>query len=164
MDTNTPKNDFRGYVYMYRTLVREPVFSHPPRWQVFCYLVFTASYRGTSYNVNGKRVSVGRGQIVIGRINTSAKLGMKESTFRNQIAWLEKQGYISRKRVDSAYSIVTITNYDVYNYMPEGGWTAGGQPSGQGSGVDKELQRKGLAAFDKLVVDSGEDSKGSSVG
>ena len=163
-DFPVARESYTGFIYIHRYLRNQPVYQNSNRWHVFCELVLTAAYCDTGRNVNGKYVPVKRGQVVVGRRNTAARLGMKESTFRNQIAWLEREGYISRKRVDNAYSLVTVTEYGTYNYMPERGGQRVDNGVDNGKPPSKALNRKGLAAFDKALQDNGVDNKGSRLG
>jgi len=79
--------------------------------RLFINLLLRANYQPKKW----KGMAIGRGQLVTGRKQLCLETGLSEQTVRTCLQRLEDTGEITRNST-SRFSIVTICNYDTYQY------------------------------------------------
>ena len=131
----------RGYVKLWRKSVDSAAWMDEGLWKVWCWCLFKANWEAKEVPIKVGRkifqVPVQAGQFVYGRHAASLELNMPESTVRNRMARLATLGNVDTES-DSNYSIVTISNWSVYD-DPE---NAKGQLVGQEEDKKRTQRRK----------------------
>ena len=103
----------QGWIKLHRKIIDNPVFTDSATLHLWIYLLARASHKKTSFIINGKIITVNRGQLIFGIHKCAAHTGITVKRIRARMALLETHGYLMRKRA-TKYSIITICNYDQY--------------------------------------------------
>jgi len=128
-----------GWIRLYRKTLFSAVFQNETLLKVWIWCLLRACHSAQTVSVKTGRgetlVNLQPGQFIFGRNSASKELKLPASTVRNKISQLEKMGNLS-VLLDSHYSIVSITRWDIYQSK---NWT------GKGQAKDRQTQNLGQA-------------------
>ena len=134
-----------GWFRLHRQLIDSQVFADAECLKLWIWLLSKASSKqrhvGMSIGRCRKIVSIAPGQCIVGRESAALALGWHPSTFRNRLKRIEAMGMISTQ-VNTHWSVVSITNWLVFQTKMEQSRTAEGQPIGQPTGQSKDTNKK----------------------
>ena len=104
-----------GWMKLHRSLLEKPMFEDAYTLQVLIYCLLRATYKDMCVKVGNQAIALKPGQLLYGRKSVSQKLGMGEGKLRGIMQFLEQNGTIAIESC-SRYSIVTIINWEKYQY------------------------------------------------
>ncbi|MCC8435438.1 DnaD domain protein [Brevibacillus sp. M2.1A] len=102
-----------GWVSLHRKILDSPVFQNEKLFKTFAWCLLKASHKEHEQMVGKQKVKLLPGQFVYGRKAAARELGMPESTVRNNIDFLKKDGCLDIK-TDSKFSVITVVNWGFY--------------------------------------------------
>ena len=108
----------QGWIKLHRQLLESVVFQNANLFQVWCWCLMRANHTETKILWNGNEVILKAGQFISGRFKGSKECHMNPSTFRNQIALLEKLGNLDSKK-DSRFSLFTVVKWSDFQHSNE---------------------------------------------
>jgi hypothetical protein len=103
-----------GWIKFHRKFIKWEWFKRPHMFHLFGYMLMMACHEDTPWN----GIILKRGQLAVGRHSLSANTGISAQSVRTCITKLKSTNEITIKSTNQ-YSIITIINYDHYNYLPE---------------------------------------------
>jgi len=104
----------RGFVRVYRKIVDGIVFSDPPAFHLFMYLLLMANHKsGYAY---GQKVK--EGQVLTGRKKLADAVAYSESGIEKIIKRLIKYGLLEQQAFNK-YRVLTIVNYQKFTYAEQ---------------------------------------------
>ena len=98
-----------GYVKLYRSLKNWRWYTDGPTLRIYIHLVLSANWKEGAF----KYSVIKRGQVVMSISKLSNDLKISQSTVARSLKKLKRTGEITSRRI-SNYSVITITDYDVY--------------------------------------------------
>lgn len=105
------------FVKLYRRSITSQVFQNAELWKVFCWCIMRANYKESWVPVTTGRgsteVLLQPGQFIFGRKEAAKTLRMKPSSVHDRIQKLRDMQNIVIQP-DTHYSIITITNWELY--------------------------------------------------
>lgn len=104
----------RGYVNIYRKIEDWGWYRDSNTSRVFIHLILETNHRDNVF----LGTLIKRGSVAISYDRIADKLGLTRKQVRIAMDHLKKSGEISTKRM-SKYLLVTLTNYDLYQYQDE---------------------------------------------
>jgi len=106
-----------GWIKLHRKAINSQVFQNDGLWKVWCWCLMKASHRdywaSTQTGRGMSEIKIKAGQFIFGRNASAKELRMKPSTVRNRMEKLKSIRNLDMQK-NSHYTIVTITNWDVY--------------------------------------------------
>lgn len=106
-------NDFRGFVYLHRKLLDNPIFKNQNTLQLFIYFLLKATHKEYTATVGDQFIDLKAGELVTGRKAIMRDTGMGEQTVRTTINNLKKLKFLTIKSTNK-YSVVTILEWNCY--------------------------------------------------
>ena len=100
-----------GWIKLHRKIQDWQWYSDSNTFRLFIHLLLSANHKPQSW----KGVVIGRGELATGRQSLSAQTGLSEQSVRTSLERLKSTNEITIKST-SKYSIVTIVNYDTYQF------------------------------------------------
>jgi hypothetical protein len=100
----------KGFIYLHRKLLENPVFDNPHLLKVWIWCLLKASHARHDVLIGRQNITLEPGQFIFGRAVAAEALKMKQSTVRNYMAYLERYQMIINNP-DNKYTLVTITNW-----------------------------------------------------
>ncbi len=100
-----------GWIKLHRKMLDWEWYGDGNTFRLFVHLLLTANHKPQSW----KGVVIGRGELATGRQSLSAQTGLSEQSVRTSLERLKSTNEITIKST-SKYSIVTIVNYDTYQF------------------------------------------------
>lgn len=104
-----------------------------------------AAWKKSSYH--GRGILPGQFGTVLSRLAES--LGVPRSTLQRMVTHLEEDGFLEVENVGNRFSIITITNWHIYQMSEGDAWATGGQPvvnqratGGQPSYKEEEVKKE----------------------
>lgn len=148
-----------GYVKISRELLEHPVVgvAYPERFALWCWLIGNACWKPKRFDVQGKTVTLKRGQICISQRELAKKLGLSRKAVRAALERFEGEEMIGRKKGPSggtSRAIITVCNYNRYQDVAEEAGPARGPRRAQ-EGPTKEEGKKGRKEDSSLRSESG---------
>lgn len=98
-----------GYIKVFRSLLGWRWFNKPETLSTFIYLLLTAKYTDTEW----QGITIKRGQIITKYPEICTNTGLSVAQVRTSIKRLKSTGEITHQTTNQ-YSLITITNYDLY--------------------------------------------------
>lgn len=98
-----------GWVKLHRKMLTWEWKNEPETLALFIHLLLTANYQETKW----RGVNIGRGQILTGRKKLSDETGLSQRSVRTSLTRLKSTNELTIKTT-SKYSIITITNWNLY--------------------------------------------------
>lgn len=112
-----------GWFRLHRKIIESQVFADPNALVVWIYILARAAHKDVTVFMSvghgvSKPVNLKRGQCVIGRLKGASACKMAPSTFRNALSRLGQMGMIEKqdKHQDKHWTVITITNWDTYQF------------------------------------------------
>ena len=109
-----------GWIKLHRKLIQTSFYKDSQTVHLAIHLLMKANHREVKVIFNNEEVSINRGSLITGRHALSKEIGIQESTVYRKLRDLEKVGF-SHTKSNNKYSIITIINYDSYNYNDKQG-------------------------------------------
>jgi len=103
----------KGWIKVHREILEHWISDDPDTLLVWLRLMLEANFEEKLKRFNGAMTTVERGQLIFGLNAFSEKTGISISKLRRILKELEADGMISRQKTNK-YSIISITNYDIY--------------------------------------------------
>lgn len=98
-----------GWVKLHRKILDWEWKNEPETLALFIHLLLTANYQNTKW----RGISIGKGQILTGRKKLSDETGLSQRSVRTSLTRLKSTNELTIKTT-SKYSIITITNWHLY--------------------------------------------------
>lgn len=103
-----------GWIKMFRKSIDSAVFCNANLWQVWCYCLMRANHESNhKFLWNGEEKTLQPGQFITGRFKGAKDCKMSPSTFRDQLAKLQKLKNLDITS-DNKNSIITIVKWTSY--------------------------------------------------
>ena len=102
-----------GWLKLHRELMDHWVSDEPESLAVFIRLICEANFTDARRQLNGRPVTIGRGQLVFSYDKFSGRSGVSVSKLRRIIKRLSDDNTINKQSF-SKYSVISITNYESY--------------------------------------------------
>ena len=101
------------YIYLYRSLIDDPILKKPVYFAVWIFLLLKARYRDAEVIWANEPVLCKRGQFVTTRGYISKECRVTENKVRSILSWLEKNHMLTVEATKTG-TMITISNYDKY--------------------------------------------------
>lgn len=131
-----------GFIAMQREALEHPLLQGGDRFRSFFWLISKACWKPTPFDINGKIVTLQRGQLCVSRSQLASAWGMSQSAVERFLSRLETEQMIGRA-TGQGRTVITICNYDKYQTPSERSEQATGQASGQRSDSDRTAKEQG---------------------
>lgn len=121
----------RGYVRLWRKTLDSGLLQHPTAWQVFGYLLMTATSKPHKRIIAGVMTEAKPGEVITGRERLAEKLGLSVQQVRTALNLLKKLEIITITSTNK-YSVISLVNWDAYQQERPAGQPAvppAGQPA-----------------------------------
>lgn len=102
-----------GWIKLHRKTLEHWIAKDAEYLKAWLIMLAEANFEDKSHLFNGSLILVKRGQLIFGLESYSDKSKVTISKLRTMLKLLEKDGMISRLKTNK-YSIISITNYDLY--------------------------------------------------
>lgn len=131
-----------GFVAMSRDALDHPLLKDGEHFRAWFWLVATACWKPTRYDVNGKIVTLERGQLSTSLRQLASAWGWSKSSVYRFLGRLKTETMIG---TDSGTGrlVITICNYDKYQTPPEQAGTPVGTGNGTGAGQERDTKEQG---------------------
>lgn len=114
----------KGYVKLWRKSVNSAIFTNPDLWKLWCMCLLKANYKQRYVSIDGitEPVKLHPGEFATGRYSLHAeyypKRNKKNKSPLTVWRWLEKLKNLEILNIKkyNKYSIITITNWEQYQY------------------------------------------------
>ncbi len=100
-----------GWIRLHRKIQDWEWYRDGNTFRLFIHLLLSANHKPQKW----KGLVIGRGELATGRQSLSAQTGLSEQSVRTSLERLKSTNEITIKST-SKYSIVTIVNYDTYQF------------------------------------------------
>lgn len=105
----------RGYVFLWRKLIDNPVMANPKALSVFIYCLLRARMKpATTVLRNSDVVSLDIGELAAGRAQIAERCGLSEQEVRTALNYLETKCQILTSRTTNRGSILRLCNFGFY--------------------------------------------------
>ncbi len=105
--------NLHGFIMLHRKILDWRWYGDLPVRNVFIHLLLTASFKDTQWEERTLKA----GQVICGRKELAAQLGLSEQQVRTALAKLQKTGEITIEATNR-YSVVTLVNWALYQAAP----------------------------------------------
>ena len=102
-----------GFITVHRQMMKHWIWDEPEALKFWMALLLEANWKAKKTMFNGHLITVGRGQLIFGRIKYSAKLGITENKIRRYLKLLDEEQMIHQQKTNK-YTVISIVNYDQY--------------------------------------------------
>ena len=130
-----------GFVAMERGALDHPLLKDAERFRAWFWIVSKACWKPTPYDVNGKIISLDRGQLCASRSQLAEAWGWSPSAVERFLTRLETEQMIGRA-TGQGRTIITVCNYGKYQDVEEKTGQATGQDTGQRSDSDRTTKEQ----------------------
>jgi len=103
-----------GFIKLHRKITDWEWYSDVNTCRLFLHLLLTAKFKDEKW----RGIDIKRGQVLTGRMSLAKSTSLTESQIRTAISKLKSTNEISIK-ITSEFSIITLTNYDLYQSRSE---------------------------------------------
>jgi hypothetical protein len=139
----TGSNFMSGFVTFHREATEHPLFKgEPARLGAWFWLVAKACWKPTKFDIQGKIVTLNRGQVAVSRSQLAKAWGMSESGVERFLTRLQTEQMIERA-TGQGRSVITICNYSKYQDQESKAGQATGQATGQRSDSRRTAKEQG---------------------
>lgn len=132
-----------GFVAVYREATSHPLFKgHADRLGAWMWLLMSAAWKPTQFDVSGKIVTLQRGQLSVSVRHLGEAWGWPKSNVDRFLTRLKTETMIE---TDSGTGrlIITICNYDKYQDVSERSGTLSGTQVGTAAGQQRDIKEQG---------------------
>lgn len=132
-----------GFALTHRTVFDHPLFrGDAARLGAWLWLVGKACWRPTPFDINGRIITLERGQLCASLRQLAEQWGWSKSAVDRFLARLETETMIERK-AGQGRLVITICNYSKYQDSGDGRRDSGGTPSGTAAGQQRDTKEQG---------------------
>lgn len=132
-----------GFIVAYREAAEHPLFKgHADRLGAWLWLLMKAAWKPTKFDVNGKVVTVDRGQLSVSIRHLGDAWGWSKSTTERFLTRLKTETMIETHS-GTGRLLITICNYDKYQDISDIHGTASGTRSGTVAGQQRDTKEQG---------------------
>jgi hypothetical protein len=132
-----------GFVVAYREAAEHPLFKgHADRLGAWLWLLMKAAWKPTKFDVNGKVVTVKRGQLSVSIRHLGEAWGWSKSSTDRFLTRLKTETMIETES-GTGRLLITICNYDKYQDISDIHGTATGTQSGTAAGQQRDIKEQG---------------------
>jgi hypothetical protein len=132
-----------GFIVAYRDAAEHPLFKgHADRLGAWLWLLMKAAWKPTKFDVNGKVVTVERGQLSVSIRHLGEAWGWPKSTTERFLTRLKTETMIETHS-GTGRLLITICNYDKYQDVSDINGTASGTQVGTGAGQERDTKEQG---------------------
>lgn len=132
-----------GFIALRRKVRQHPLFAgDPAKLGAWVWLLLTACWKETPYDVNGKTITLRRGQLCVSIRQLAAEWGWSKSAVDRFISRLETETMVKRE-AGHGKLVLTICNYDKYQDIREGERDSGGTDTGTRAGQQRDTKEQG---------------------
>lgn len=131
-----------GFVCLHRDALGHPLLKDPARLGAWFWLVARAAWKPTPYDVNGKIITVERGQLCVSIRQLSDEWKWPKSTVERFLTRLKTETMIETAS-GTGKLVITICNYAKYQDISDISGTANGTASGTGAGQERDTKEQG---------------------
>lgn len=131
-----------GFVAIYREALDHPLLSDPSRLGAWIWLISKAAWKPTRFDVNGKIITLDRGQLSISYRGLASEWGWSRSSVERFFTRLKTETMVTTA-TETGRMVITICNYGKYqdiNYEPE---TATETLPETGAGQERDIKEQG---------------------
>lgn len=125
-----------GFVVIRREALDHHIIGEPTRFYAWCWLISTACWKPTRFDIRGKTIILERGQLCASRSQMAEAWNWSGSAVERFLTRLQTEQMIERL-TGQGRSVITICNYDKYQDKPK----RAGQPTEQQSGQQSDSNR-----------------------
>jgi hypothetical protein len=148
-----------GFALMHRAALDHPLFKgDSARLGAWFWLVSRACWKPTPFNINGKMVTLDRGQVCVSIRTLADEWGWSKSSVDRFVTRLKTETMIETE-AGQGRLIITICNYSKYQDRDEGERDSSGTPSGTAAGHERDIKEQG----NKGTTEEREEPDGSSL-
>lgn len=131
-----------GTINMSRDAFEHPLLKDGDRFRAWFWMVSRACWKATKFDINGKLVELQRGQFATSRSTLADAWNWSPSAVERFLARLETEQMIGRE-TGQGRSIITICNYDKYQFQSDKAGQETEQATGQRSDSDRTAKEEG---------------------
>lgn len=131
-----------NFITFQRDALNHPLLQDAERFRAWFWIVARACWKATPYDLNGKTVTLDRGQLCASRSQLAEAWGWSPSAVERFMVRLETEQMIGRE-AGQGRTIITVCNYGKYQDVDEKTGQASGQESGQRSDSDRTTKEQG---------------------
>lgn len=102
-----------GWICLHRKLKAHWIYQESEALKLWITLLMDANHQAKTTMFNGSLITIGRGQMIAGRLSLSGQTGVSERRVRRYLDLFEKEGLIVRQK-SNKFSLITITKYAEY--------------------------------------------------
>lgn len=143
-DSQEQSSTSPGWVKLHRQIRNHWVYQNPVFLQIWIEFLLLANFDRAESLINGKFIVLKKGQFLFGRRKFAQRLGCSEWQLRAFITAASSAGMIATRKF-SKYSIISITNYDLYqeNRQHTARFSASTPPANrQHAATSKDVKKK----------------------
>lgn len=146
-----------GFITLQRKVRDHPLFREDPaRLGAWTWLLLTACWKNTPYNVGGKIITLKRGQLCVSLRQLASEWGWSKSTVDRFVTRLETETMVTRE-AGQGRMVLTICNYDKYQDQRDSARDTTGTAGGTAAGQQRDIKEQGNKVI-PLSNDNGGDS------
>ena len=131
-----------GFVVIRRGAFDHHLIGDPSRFYAWCWLISTACWKPTKFNIQGVTVTLERGQLCASVRQMAEAWGWSKSAVDRFLTRLETETMIERK-AGQGRTILTICNYSKYQDVPNTKRDSIGTASGTPAGHQRDTKEQG---------------------
>jgi hypothetical protein len=103
----------QGWIKLHRKLLESPIFKDSQAVHLWLHILLKANHKDGQFLIGNTMVDIKRGQMLTGRKALAKETGINESKIRRLLNLYEIDSKVTIKKT-TKYSIISITNYDLY--------------------------------------------------
>lgn len=131
-----------GFIRMDRAALDHPLLQDPIRFRAWLWLLAVACWKPTNYDMQGRTITLQRGQMCVSIRQMADAWGMSKSAVDRFLTRLETETMIERE-AGQGKCIITICNYAKYQDAPDRERDNSGTPSGTPAGHQRDIKEQG---------------------
>lgn len=132
-----------GFVAAYRDSLDHPLFKgSADKLGAWMWLLMSAAWKQTKFDVNGKVITVERGQLSVSIRHLAEAWGWSKSTTERFLTRLKTETMIETE-AGTGRLLITICNYDKYQNISEKSGTVVGTRVGTAAGQQRDIKEQG---------------------
>ena len=139
-----------GFVCLHREALNHPLLKDPSRLGAWFWLVAKAAWKPTPFDVNGKIITLERGQLCVSFRKLSTEWGWSKATVEHFFLRLKSETMI-RTSSETGRTIVTICNYAKYQDINLDNKTPSRTPSRTPTGHQPDTKEQGNKLTSNLL-------------
>jgi len=131
-----------GFIRLHRSAFKHPLLKDAERFKAWLWMVSEACWKPQPFDIQGKTVTLQRGQFCAPVRTLADEWGWSKSAVDRFLSRLETETMIVRE-AGHGKLIITICNYDKYQYCDDDGRDSNGTAGGTAAGQKRDLKEEG---------------------